>query len=215
MNVDLAEIIKQILADQGSDKEVKRALTKAVKMQFVEELKNTSEKERPFTKAYLAQKLHEEGHFDLALCNKTLDTLCTALFTEQIPATLPEVVPQPQSVKRLAMKPTNKKMPRRTTAKGIYILAIIILTLLIVIGAGVLYLVLHKKQEVLIEQEIQTEQIKPDEDTQEDQTDQMDIEEQENQYEMSTEQESTTDQEAQIEHEVQLEQTNSGGDENE
>jgi hypothetical protein len=95
MNTDLAESIKQIIADQGSDKKAKSALTKAVKMQFIEELENASEKERPFIKAYLAQKLHEEGHFALTLCNKVLDTLCAVLFNEQISAMPPELTPKP------------------------------------------------------------------------------------------------------------------------
>jgi hypothetical protein len=102
MNADFDETIKRIIADQGSDKKAKKALAKAVKMRFAEELENANEKERPFTKAYLAQKLHEKGRFDLALCNKTLDILCTALFDEQSLETLPETAPQPQAAQELA-----------------------------------------------------------------------------------------------------------------
>jgi hypothetical protein len=169
MNADFAEIIKRIIADQGSDKEVKRALTKAVKMRFTGELKNASEKERPFTKAYLAQKLHDEGHFDLTLCNKTLDTLCTALFDEQVPAALPELAPQPQAVRRLVAQPVSKKVPHRTFGKEIYILAIIILALL----GEVLYLALRPKpetppaQENTIILEVQPKQTNPDGDNNE------------------------------------------------
>jgi hypothetical protein len=97
MNADFAETIKRIIEEQGGDKEAKKALKKAVKMRFALELKNVNEKERPFTKAHLAQMLHEKSHFDLTLCNKTLDTLCTAIFDEQIP----ETVPQPQDAQEL------------------------------------------------------------------------------------------------------------------
>jgi hypothetical protein len=139
MNADFAEIIKRIIADQGGDKEAKRALTKAVKMRFAEELKNASEKERPFTKSYLAQKLHEEGQFDLILCNKTLDTLCAALFNDQSPSWPPESAPRQQAAQEPAAEPTNQKVPRRTTSKRTYILTIIVLTLLFVIAVGVWY----------------------------------------------------------------------------
>jgi hypothetical protein len=122
MNTNFTDIIKRIIAEQGGDKDAKNALEKAVKMRFMEELKNSNEKERPFTKAYLAQKLHEKGHFDLALCNKTLDTLCEALFEEESPKTPPELAPQPQAAQDLGAEPTNKKAPRRTTGKLAYIL---------------------------------------------------------------------------------------------
>jgi hypothetical protein len=117
MNADPTEIIKRIIADLDSDKEAKKALTKAIKMRFVEELKSASEKERPFTQAYFAQKLHEEGHYYLALCNKTLDTLCESLFSEEVPAALPELALQPQAAQRLATKSANKKAPHRNTTE--------------------------------------------------------------------------------------------------
>jgi hypothetical protein len=156
MNQDFADIIKRIIAEQSNDKDAKNALTKAIKMRFAEELKTANEKERPFTKAYLAQKLHEEGRFDLTLCNKTLDTLCEALFNEQATETLPESAPQQQAAQRLAAEPTNK-MPRRATGKWTYILPIIILTLLVVIAAGVWY----KVWTLYIKPEITTEQTDP------------------------------------------------------
>jgi flagellar basal body-associated protein FliL len=237
MDADFAEIIKR--TEQGGDKEAKKALAKAVKMRFAEKLKNANEKERPFTKAYLAQMLHEKSRFDLALSNKTLDTLCTALFNEQVSATPPELAPYPQAVQRLATEPTNKKAPRCATGKWTYILLIIILILLIVIAAGVLYLVLYTKpemppvqestteQEVLIELDAQTrqmdtteqadqaEQTDTERDEQEAQTDQMDMERQNIQPETPPVQEFTSEQEAQTEQEIQPEQTNPDGDENE
>jgi serine/threonine protein phosphatase PrpC len=83
MNINSADITKRIIAEQDEDKDAKNAHTKAVKMRFAEKLKSANEKERPFTKEYLAQQLHEKAHFDLALCNKTLDTLCATLFNDQ------------------------------------------------------------------------------------------------------------------------------------
>jgi hypothetical protein len=153
MNQDFADIIKRIIAEQSNDKDAKNALTKAIKMRFAEELKNANQKERPFTKAYLAQKLHEEGRFDLTLCNKTLDTLCEALFNEQATETLPELAPQPQAAQRLTAEPTNK-VPRIATDKRTYILTIIVLTLLFVIVVGVWYEVwtLYIKPEITTEQ---------------------------------------------------------------
>jgi hypothetical protein len=49
MDTNFTDIIKRITAEQGGDKDAKNALSKAVKLQFVEELKNANEKERPFT----------------------------------------------------------------------------------------------------------------------------------------------------------------------
>jgi hypothetical protein len=137
MNANFTDIIKRSIAEQGGDKELKNALVKAVKMQFVEELKDANEKERPFTKAYLAQRLHEKGRFDLALCNKTLDTLCTALFDEQSSEPPPGTVPLPQAVQEPAVKPmpVNKKDANRTAGKFEFILLLIILGLLTVLVA--------------------------------------------------------------------------------
>jgi hypothetical protein len=70
----------------ANNEKQKKALAKARKMKFEDELKNVTEKERPFTKAYLAQRLHEVCHFDLELCNQTLDALCAELFPEAPPA---------------------------------------------------------------------------------------------------------------------------------
>jgi hypothetical protein len=158
MNRDFSDIIKRIISEQGGSTEAKNALSKAVKMQFAEELENVNEKERPFTKAYLAQKLHEKGHFNLALCNKTLDTLCMALFDEQAPETPPELAPQPQAMQEPAAEPTDRNAQRRATGKGIFIIEIIILVLLIVIAVGVLYMVLHIKPKTQPLQENTTKQ---------------------------------------------------------
>jgi hypothetical protein len=151
MNADFVETIKQIIEEQGGDKEAKKALKKAVKMRLALELKNANEKERPFTKAHLAQMLHEKSHFDLTLCNKTLDTLCTALFNEQAP----ETVSQPQDAQELAAEPTAIKAPRRLTSKIEYILLIIIAALLAVIATGVWIKVQNIKPETLPVQEEQ------------------------------------------------------------
>jgi cell division protein FtsL len=160
----------------NNDNDIKKALAKAAQMRFAQELKSANEKERPFTKAYLAQKLHKKGHFDLTLCNKTLDTLSAALFDEQSSETPPALTPQQQAAQKPAAEPAIKKTPRRITGKWTYILQTIILTLLIVIAAEVFYLVLHAKpetpsvqeytteQEAQIEQEVQPDQTNPDRD---------------------------------------------------
>jgi hypothetical protein len=153
MNTNFGDNIKRIVAEQGGGKEAKNALVKAMKMQFVEELKNANEKERPFTKAYLAQKLHEKGRFDLALCNKTLDTLCTALFDEPPEAapevTQPEAVPLPQAARKPAAEPTarpaNTKAVSLTAGKFEFILLLIILGLLAVFVAILWFFVVIKK----------------------------------------------------------------------
>jgi hypothetical protein len=146
MNTYFDEVMKRLSDEQGVDKNMRGVLAKAVKMQFVQELKDANEKERPFTKAYLAQKLHEKEHLDLALCNKTLDIICAALFEKQ---------PTPPA---LAPQPTSNTTPRRKNGKAVYILLIIIFTLLTAVAAVVWYKVLHTKPEAPQHQEINTDQ---------------------------------------------------------
>jgi hypothetical protein len=148
MNTNFTDIIKRIIAEQGGGKEAKNALVKAIKMQFVEELKKANEKERPFTKAYLAQKLHEKGGFDLALCNKTLDTLCTALFDEQsskMPTAAASNAVSPRTMKKPTVRPMNKKAVSLTTGKFEFILVLIIFGLLAVFVAILFVAVVIRK----------------------------------------------------------------------
>jgi hypothetical protein len=139
------DIIKQINVKKTRGKQAQKALVMALNRGFADELKNESEKARPFAKASLAQKLCVEGHFDLELCNKTLDTLCAALFDETHCAA-------PEQSEELA---SFKKPPHFMFTK--YILPLIILAALAIIAAFVWYKVFTQKTDPLLP-EFETEQ---------------------------------------------------------
>jgi hypothetical protein len=125
--------------DTTNKTQEKKALAKARKMNFDRELKSVTEKERAFTKAYLAQKLHEDCNFDLPLCNQTLDALCAELFPE-----VPPPPAMPHAKEEPAAGPVHN--PRRRTLTSI--LLVIIAALLALFAAALWYKIGRQKAEI-------------------------------------------------------------------